>query len=190
MRIEQEFPIKLLQESQFTETERRKPEEIDTIVIHSMYNPNSNTPYTAQACKEILDEYEVSTHYIIDREGQIWQLVPEEKMAWHAGISRMPDPDGREKVNRFSIGIELVGNYTDGFTDQQHKAVSTLVIDIINRHPITAVVGHNDIAGAAIRRNDIKTDPWNFDWQRFGKDLQNNLRREKMPIIRSAQFRL
>lgn len=45
-----------------------------------------------------------SAHLVIGRGGQITQLVPFNKVAWHAGRSRWR---GRSGLNKFSIGIEL-----------------------------------------------------------------------------------
>lgn len=45
-----------------------------------------------------------SAHLVIGREGGITQLVPFDRIAWHAGVSRW---EGREGLNRYSIGIEL-----------------------------------------------------------------------------------
>ncbi len=156
-------------ESGFGSDDERDPRIIDTIIIHSMYNPNSETPYTASACKAILDEYEVSADYLVDREGKIWQLVPENRMAWHAGKSRMPAPDQRPRVNSFSIGIELIGNEIEGFTDGQYDSLTLLVNDIMGRSPISYIFGHKDITQGV--RENPKTDPWNLDWQRFRSAL-------------------
>lgn len=50
-----------------------------------------------------------SAHLVIGRDGAITQLVPFNRVAWHAGRSRWPGPDGtmRTGLNRSSIGIEL-----------------------------------------------------------------------------------
>jgi N-acetylmuramoyl-L-alanine amidase len=47
---------------------------------------------------------QASAHLVIGREGKLWQLVPFNMKAWHAGISSWA---GRDGVNNFSIGIEL-----------------------------------------------------------------------------------
>jgi N-acetylmuramoyl-L-alanine amidase len=47
-----------------------------------------------------------SAHYIIDTNGAIYQLVSDEKKAWHAGISSFDNDHG---INEYSIGIEHVG---------------------------------------------------------------------------------
>jgi N-acetylmuramoyl-L-alanine amidase len=45
-----------------------------------------------------------SAHLVIGRDGKITQLVPFDTMAWHAGKSSW---DGRQGLNRYSLGIEL-----------------------------------------------------------------------------------
>ena len=53
---------------------------------------------------------DVSYHAIIGRDGSITQLVPDERRAWHCGISAY---QGVGNVNDFSIGICL-SNWNDG----------------------------------------------------------------------------
>lgn len=48
---------------------------------------------------------EASAHLVIGRDGSITQLVPFDKVAWHAGRSNWGGLNG---LNRYSIGIELV----------------------------------------------------------------------------------
>ncbi len=139
----------------------RNVQSVDTIVLHSLYNPNVQDGLTIQAAQAVLEESEVSSHYIIDRDGKIYRLVPENRLAWHAGDSQMPAPDSRKKVNDFSIGVELIATQTSGITQAQYVAVVKLSLDIANRLPISAIVGHGDIAPGR------KTDPWNFDWKKF-----------------------
>lgn len=142
---------------------------IDTIVIHSMFAEGSAEPTSIPACIALLNFHEVSAHYAIGREGDIWALVPEELRAWHARSrtaprDRMPfADDSREQVNDFSIGIEVVTSGHEGdFTEPQYDAVIELIGGIRSRHPITAIVGHEHIAPGR------KTDPGpQFDWRRI-----------------------
>lgn len=46
----------------------------------------------------------VSAHIVIDRNGEITQLVPFNRIAFHAGVSQW---EGRKGLNRYLIGIEL-----------------------------------------------------------------------------------
>ena len=102
----------------------------------------------------------ISSHYIIDTEGRIIQLVPEDKVAWHAGKSFWRGESG---LNASSIGIELQ-NPTLGqtpFPPAQIDAFSKLARDIIERYQIDPrlIVAHSDIAPT--RKVDVgKAFPW------------------------------
>jgi N-acetylmuramoyl-L-alanine amidase len=109
----------------------------------------------------------VSAHYTIDREGRIYAQVPEERRAWHAGVSCW---QGARDINSRSIGIELVNpGHEFGyipFTDEQIAALIALSSEILVRHPIPArhVLGHSDIAPAR------KEDPGElFPWPRLAQ---------------------
>ena len=106
---------------------------------------------------------EVSAHYLIDEDGTVTRLVPEDKRAWHAGRSYWR---GITDVNSASIGIELVNpGHEFGyrpFADAQMEALIPLVAEIKARHdiPRANVVGHSDVAPAR------KLDPGElFDWE-------------------------
>jgi N-acetylmuramoyl-L-alanine amidase len=72
----------------------------DTIVIH--YTAGSSAESSARyLCR---NDVMASAHIVIGREGEIYQLVPFDTIAWHAGKSYYA---GREMLNRYSIGIEL-----------------------------------------------------------------------------------
>ena len=47
----------------------------------------------------------VSAHYLVDRDGSIYNLVDESKRAWHAGLGSWA---GLDDINSRSIGIEIV----------------------------------------------------------------------------------
>src|SRR5579872_36543 len=91
----------------------------------------------------------VSAHYLIGEDGTVIRLVPEERRAWHAGVSHWR---GRSDINSASIGIELVNpghefGYRD-FPAAQMAALAELAKDIVARHKIPArhVLGHSDVA--------------------------------------------
>lgn len=105
----------------------------------------------------------VSAHYLIGEDGAVIRLVPEERRAWHAGVSYWC---GRSDINSASVGIELANpghefGYRD-FPAAQMTALATLARGIVSRHNIPArhVLGHSDVA---IGR---KQDPGErFDWR-------------------------
>jgi len=98
---------------------------------------------------------EVSSHYLINRDGQVLQLVDENQRAWHAGESSW---GGHSDMNSVSIGIELVNNGREPFPPAQIKALLALLSDIRSRQKIPRAnfLGHADVAPGR------KTDPSAF----------------------------
>ena len=110
-------------------------------------------------------EAKVSSHYMIEEDGRIFRLVPEERRAWHAGVSFWK---GEEGVNHASIGIEIVNpGHEFGyrpFPQAQIDAVIALVADIRTRWSIDdgRILGHSDVAPAR------KQDPGElFPWKQL-----------------------
>jgi N-acetylmuramoyl-L-alanine amidase len=103
----------------------------------------------------------VSAHYLIGRDGKIYQLVSENQRAWHAGggsWGTIPD------VNSASIGIELDNNGHDPFAGAQIQALLRLLDDVCTRQriPRRQVIAHADLAPAR------KVDPGAlFPWQQL-----------------------
>jgi N-acetylmuramoyl-L-alanine amidase len=107
----------------------------------------------------------VSSHYVVEEDGNIIQLVPEVRRAWHAGLSSW---EGVSDINSRSIGIEIANpghsfGYPD-FPEAQIAAVIALCRDIVARHGIRAdhVLAHSDVAPQR------KLDPGEkFPWVRL-----------------------
>ena len=119
----------------------------------------------------------VSAHFFIRRDGSVVQFVPPTKRAWHAGLSNFK---GRERCNDFSIGIELEGSDVDDFCDAQYTTLAALAAAIAERHPISDVTGHENIAPGR------KTDPGpHFDWVRFHHDFQGLFSRAREVTFQS-----
>ncbi|MGC8534270.1 MAG: N-acetylmuramoyl-L-alanine amidase [Rhizomicrobium sp.] len=107
----------------------------------------------------------VSAHYTVDEDGTIYAHVPEDRRAWHAGVSFWA---GVSNINGCSLGIELVNpGHEFGyrpFADAQIEALIDLIADIRMRHPIARhrIVGHSDVAPAR------KQDPGElFPWKQL-----------------------
>jgi N-acetylmuramoyl-L-alanine amidase len=139
--------------------ERKDGAKPELIVIH----------YTAMdSAKAALDRLtdpasKVSAHYLIDEKGNIFQLVDEDKRAWHAGISQW---QGKDDVNSRSIGIEISNRNGDPYTREQQFSLAMLCKDLMFRHKIPPqnVLGHSDVAPGR------KIDPGeHFPWQRFSR---------------------
>jgi N-acetylmuramoyl-L-alanine amidase len=125
---------------------------------------------TAQMALDRLRDPEarVSAHYVVDEDGTVFRLVPEDRCAWHAGVSHWR---GNAGLNGRSIGIEMVNpghewGYRD-FPVLQLAAVCDLCLQVLARHAIPAlnVVGHSDVAP------DRKEDPGErFDWRALAEN--------------------
>ncbi len=140
--------------------EKKANRDIDTIIIHTSYDAlHENDPYSIEGIIEEFRPYEVAAHYIIGRDGRVVRTVREEDVAYHAGVSKVPD--GRTGVNYFSIGIEMVNDKESQLTDTQYKILNQLLEALKNKYSIKYILGHNEIAP------ERKTDPWNFDWSRI-----------------------
>lgn len=88
---------------------------------------------------------QVSAHYLIDRDGTLFQLVDEKARAWHAGDSRW---GALTDLNSASIGIELDNDGRTSYPDVQIDTLLRLLADLVERLgiPPANVLGHADIA--------------------------------------------
>ena len=107
-------------------------------------------------------EAKVSAHYLIEEDGRVFALVPEEERAWHAGLAFWA---GESDINSRSIGIELVNpGHEFGyrpFPGAQIESLIQLAQAILSRHAIPAwrVLGHSDVA--PLRKEDPgELFPW------------------------------
>lgn len=138
---------------------------IDTLVIHYTGMKSSE-----DAIKHLCNsKAKVSCHYVIDEDGEIFQLVEERYRAWHAGVSYWR---GRDNINNFSIGIELINpGHEFGyrhFPEKQIKSLIELCKLILKRNihiEPRNIVGHSDIAPLR------KEDPGElFNWKILAKN--------------------
>jgi N-acetyl-anhydromuramyl-L-alanine amidase AmpD len=134
------------------------PRTVDTIIVHATYNPSLKTQTFAGALSEWKAD-KVSPHYAIDSAGTIYQLVAEKNIAWHAGVSALPN--GATNVNSRSIGIEMVYSNKETPSAAQYASLQYLIKNIEGRYNISYILGHQDIAP------DRKVDPWNFDFTKI-----------------------
>ena len=157
--------------------------DMNELVHHERLSPNYDervAPITMvvlhytemQSAADALDrltdpDAKVSAHYLISEAGEVTRLVPEEKRAWHAGVSYWR---GESDVNGVSIGIELdhpghAHGYRE-FAEAQIEALVPLLNTIVKRHdvPRANVVGHSDVAPLR------KIDPGElFPWDRLSE---------------------
>ncbi|MDD4358520.1 MAG: SUMF1/EgtB/PvdO family nonheme iron enzyme [Candidatus Pacebacteria bacterium] len=164
-------------------------DKITHVVIHFSSNviAKPNNPYIPEDVINIFKQYGVSAHYLIARDGTIFRLVNENRNAYHAGGSLTDYPLYTDKLNRHSIGIELLAIGTEnemkqyispeiyatipknyiGYTNEQYKALNFLLPQIYQRYNIRIdrdhVIGHDEYSIGT------KKDPGSlFDWIKIG----------------------
>ena len=136
-----------------------RPAKISALVLHC-------SAHDTKDMIAVLEKEELSAHYVVGLNGDVTQLVPEEKRAWHAGISSWREFDN---LNHNSIGIEIstMSMGQEPYSERQIQSLIELCQGIIERHHIPAknVVGHSDIAPTR------KPDPGAaFPWQKLAEN--------------------
>jgi N-acetylmuramoyl-L-alanine amidase len=160
--------LKYLQSPNFTPWQKK---ENLLIVIH----------WTAGAIESAINWFvnpdsKVSAHYLIDRFGEVVQMVSEDSVAWHAGESAWKDYPTFgiwNSLNPCSIGIELEGPPSmiglGHWMDAQIVGLIKLCQSIQSRNPLVKLIDHSSI-DVAKKKVDVKKGwGWGdrFPWARL-----------------------
>ena len=172
------------------------------------YSPNFNLPKRAKnrikfiiihytgmkkesaAIKRLQDpKSKVSSHYLIKRNGEIINLVPDLFEAWHAGVSNWKH---FKSLNKNSIGIEITNpGHQHGykkFSKKQIFSLQKLLKILVKKYKIKKnyVLGHSDISP------DRKKDPGEkFPWEILAKkklSFWHNLDQKKIKKFREKNL--
>ena len=79
---------------------KRTHKNITTIILH--YTGMQSARVSMKRLKNT--KFKVSCHYFIERNGIVYRMVDDNKIAWHAGKSKWKDFNN---LNKHSIGIEI-----------------------------------------------------------------------------------
>jgi N-acetyl-anhydromuramyl-L-alanine amidase AmpD len=189
-------PIKFVDRLMLQQSSARTASNVvDHIVVHfcSDVIAHPDHPYDIDRQIDIFKHGPASANYLIARDGTVYLLVPENRVAWHAGNGHLPWDPTLKSMNQRAIGIETfaIGSPADmklfgmtqeqydafkskhpdwvGFSDAQYATLKQLIDEIRARHPTILadrfhIIGHEEWAGRARR-----TDPGElFDWTRIG----------------------
>jgi N-acetyl-anhydromuramoyl-L-alanine amidase len=150
--------------------------QVDLVVVHSISLPpgvyggdevrqlfTNTLDWDAHPYFRSIRGIEVSAHFFVRRNGDLWQFVSCDDRAWHAGKSSWR---GRENCNDDSVGIELEGLEGEAFETEQYEALSVLCSALSTRYPIAHIAGHEHIAPGR------KQDPGpGFEWRALRASL-------------------
>lgn len=143
--------------------------DIDLIVIHSISLPpgqyggdevqrlfTNQLDWAAHPYFREIENMQVSAHFYIRRNGELWQFVAVDQRAWHAGTSSYR---GRENCNDDSIGMELEGVEGGRFESAQYETLACLCAAVAQYCPVQHIAGHEHVAPGR------KSDPGSgFRW--------------------------
>lgn len=147
--------------------------DIDTIVVH--YTTAGNVDSTIGWFKN--SESQVSAHYVIDKNGDIYQMVKDTDKAFHAA-----------KANRTSIGIEHVAKKGDRLTEAQEKSSIHLIKWLMTEYkiPKANIKAHKQVLETSCPGNIFGDDIDNTKLPKFkewvAKNFSNNVLRTPQPL--------
>ena len=151
--------MKLIHKFKSPNFNERKSNKINLIIIH--YTAlNSISQALEYLC---LRKNKVSSHYVISKNGEIYNLVSEKNRAWHAGISYWK---GNFDINSNSIGIELdysPVNNNSKYNNELIQSLIKLLKKLVKKYKIKPhnILGHSEIS--PYRKVDPgKNFPWNL----------------------------
>lgn len=121
--------------------------------------------HTAQnSCEQTLQTFtlprtQVSSHYVICKDGTVYHMLNDLLRSHHAGVSKWGNTTD---LNSSSIGIELDNNGYESFSEAQINSLLTLLDRLKKAYsiPTSNFIGHGDIAPT--RKNDPN---WRFPWK-------------------------
>lgn len=150
------------------------PRRIDMIVLHHTGGKKAGDLFTLRGQDKAR---QVSCHYYVTKQAEVYQLVRDNDIAYHAGVTQW---QGEKDCNLYSIGIEIEnwGNGKDPYPEVQQLKVLELCRYLVKRYnvPQSRLVRHLDIAVPPGRKND----PRGFPWETFVKQVYAT---EQKPVI-------
>ena len=166
---------------------KRDKKLIKFIIIHY-----TGMKAESKAIKKLVNpNSKVSTHYFVRNNGTIVNMVPDEYVAWHAGVSNWKN---FKSLNKYSIGIEISNpGHNHGYKNFSHKQILSLIKLLrmfILEYKIKRknILGHSDIA--PLRKKDPGEK---FPWKKLGKkkvSFWHKLNEQKTKIYRGKKLSL
>ena len=169
---------KLLTRINFSDA-NRKPGQIKYLVKHycgAEGDANANCRYFASGYRG------ASAHYFVGYNGDIWQSVEDNDIAWHCGARVYKHPECR---NTNSIGIEFcVKKDKNGrwyYTEETKAAGLELIRYLMDKYGIDEnhVLRHYDVTGKICGEPDVRNN--GKEWEKFKKEIKGHGKKTKSP---------
>jgi hypothetical protein len=136
--------------------------QVQNIIVHSSDGRESGDLSTLTTQR--------SAHYYVTRTGKIYQLLPEEDTAFHAGKVREPQFNNQHTVGieqeHYDPGVDAPAQFRangEDWPEAQVRATARLVSYLKSKYGLTNdnVHSHADVAP------ERKQDPYGYPWQDF-----------------------
>ena len=175
------------------DSNKRKSEQIKFLIFHYTGMRKEN-----DAINRLTNiQSEVSSHYLIQRNGTINVMVPDLYVAWHAGKSSWKS---FKSLNKNSIGIEISNPGHDNkyinFSKKQIQSILYLSKSLMKKYNIQSsnILGHSDIA--PFRKKDPgEKFPWKYlakfgigKWHSLSNKILKKNRMKKININEEKIF--
>ena len=168
---------------------KRKSKQIKFLIFHY-----TGMRKESDAIKRLTNiQSEVSSHYLIKKNGDIVVMVPDLYIAWHAGKSSWKN---FKSLNKNSIGIEISnpGHEYDylNFSKKQVQSIIYLSKSLLKKYKIKSsnVLGHSDIAPSR-KKDPGEKFPWRYmakfgiaKWHSLSKKI---LKENRLKIINTNE---
>lgn len=139
-----------------------------------------------------------SCQYVVDTNGDLYKIGEDKDILWHAGESAWK---GKTNLNRYSIGIEIIGPLSDGgFTDAQRATVATLIKELCQKYSIPKenVLRHADLTHAWSSKGILwdgksasrKVDVAQSFWSKFSSwdEYRSSLFHTNQPTMEKSKY--
>ncbi|MFA5917893.1 MAG: N-acetylmuramoyl-L-alanine amidase [Candidatus Gracilibacteria bacterium] len=126
---------------------------------------------TIKGVLNTLTKGKVSVHYVVDFNGDIYKIGSTKDILWHCGKSEWK---GKTNMNKYSIGIEVIGGVGEEFPLAQRQAVRELIQHLMKIFDIPKenVLRHSDIApGRKIDISDSFSNHGFKSWKKYQESL-------------------
>lgn len=117
--------------------ERAVRKSTELIILHTTEAP------ARSSLNKLSDRGEC--HFCVTEEGRVYRIIDRDKEAFHAGRSMW---NGKEDVDKFSIGIECVGYHDKAMSAVQLAAIRDLVAELKSMYHLSddKVIAHSHVA--------------------------------------------
>ena len=115
---------------------------IDNLILHHTGGHGLGaTIRTLESTRK--DGVQYATHYVIDRDGKVYQVRPDTDLLYHLGATKRADVS-----NENSIGVEIIAKDSSDFTPQQIMASKALSSQLQKKYgiPIDRIFGHGEVS--------------------------------------------